>query len=37
VGKTAARINTLAVAWIEAEMRQISPHRYAPAADAVAA
>ncbi|MBK7954383.1 MAG: 1-acyl-sn-glycerol-3-phosphate acyltransferase [Candidatus Accumulibacter sp.] len=37
VGKTAARINTLAVAWIEAEMRQLSPHRYPTAANAVAA
>ena len=36
-GKTAAKINALAAAWIEAEMRRISPHRYAAPADAVAA
>jgi 1-acyl-sn-glycerol-3-phosphate acyltransferase len=36
-GKTAAKINTLAAAWIEAEMRRISPHRYPRPADAVAA
>jgi len=38
--KSAARINALAAAWIEEEMRRISPHRYpapAAAADAVAA
>ncbi|MEF8734131.1 MAG: lysophospholipid acyltransferase family protein [Candidatus Accumulibacter meliphilus] len=38
--KSATRINTLAAAWIEEEMRRLSPHRYpAPAAavDAVAA
>ena len=34
-GKTAARINALASAWIEAEMRRISPHRYGGPADAV--
>ena len=36
-GKSAARINTLAAAWIESEMRRISPHRYPATADAVAA
>lgn len=38
-GKTAVKINALASAWIEAEMRRLSPHRYraADAADAVAA
>jgi len=36
-GKSAARINALAAAWIEAEMRRISPHRYPATADAVAA
>ena len=36
-GKTAVKINTLASAWIEAEMRRLSPHRYrATDADAVA-
>jgi 1-acyl-sn-glycerol-3-phosphate acyltransferase len=37
IGKTAAKINTLAAAWIEAEMQRLSPHRYPAAADAVAA
>ncbi len=36
-GKTAAKINTLAAAWIEAEMQRLSPHRYPAAADAVPA
>ena len=36
-GKTAAKINTLAAAWIETEMRRLSPHRYPAAADAVPA
>lgn len=36
-GKTAAKINSLAAAWIEAEMRRISPHRYPAPANAVAA
>ncbi|HRD90338.1 MAG TPA: 1-acyl-sn-glycerol-3-phosphate acyltransferase, partial [Accumulibacter sp.] len=31
--KSAARINALASAWIEGEMRRLSPHRY-PAAPA---
>ncbi len=34
VGKTALKINSLASAWIEAEMRRISPHRYPASADA---
>lgn len=36
-GKTAAKINTLAAAWIETEMRRLSPHLYPAAADAVPA
>ena len=36
-GKTAAKINTLAAAWIETEMRRLSPHLYRAAADAVPA
>ena len=36
-GKTAVKINTLAAAWIEAEMQRLSPHRYPAAADAVPA
>jgi 1-acyl-sn-glycerol-3-phosphate acyltransferase len=36
-GKSAAKINTLAAAWIETEMRRLSPHRYPAAADAVPA
>ncbi|HCZ15810.1 MAG TPA: 1-acyl-sn-glycerol-3-phosphate acyltransferase, partial [Candidatus Accumulibacter sp.] len=33
IDKSAARINALASAWIEGEMRRLSPHRY-PAAPA---
>ncbi len=36
-GKTAAKINALAAAWIEAEMRRLSPHRYRAPVHAVAA
>ncbi|MBN8451238.1 MAG: 1-acyl-sn-glycerol-3-phosphate acyltransferase [Candidatus Accumulibacter sp.] len=36
-GKTAAKINTLAAAWIETEMRRLSPHLYPAAADALPA
>lgn len=36
-GKTAAKINALAAAWIEGEMRRLSPHRYPAPGDAVAA
>jgi 1-acyl-sn-glycerol-3-phosphate acyltransferase len=36
-GKTAAKINALAAAWIETEMQRLSPHRYPAAADAVPA
>ncbi len=35
-GKSATRINALAAAWIEGEMRHLSPHRYPAVADAVA-
>ncbi|WP_313951872.1 lysophospholipid acyltransferase family protein [Accumulibacter sp.] len=35
--KSAAKINALAAAWIEEEMRRLSPHRYPPLTDAVAA
>ena len=35
-GKTEAEINMLVEAWIEAEMRRLSPHRYADVCDAVA-
>jgi len=36
-GKTAAKINALAAAWIEGEMRRLSPHRYSDPGDAEAA
>jgi 1-acyl-sn-glycerol-3-phosphate acyltransferase len=36
-GKSAAKINALAAAWIETEMQRLSPHRYPAAADAVSA
>jgi 1-acyl-sn-glycerol-3-phosphate acyltransferase len=36
-GKSEAEINALVELWIEAEMRRLSPHRYPPAADVVAA
>jgi 1-acyl-sn-glycerol-3-phosphate acyltransferase len=36
-GTSAAKINTLAAAWIETEMRRLSPHLYPAAADAVPA
>lgn len=36
-GKTAAKINALAAAWIEGEMRRLSPHRYSDPGDAAAA
>jgi 1-acyl-sn-glycerol-3-phosphate acyltransferase len=35
--KSAAKINALAAAWIEGEMRRLSPHRYPAPADAAAA
>ncbi len=35
-GKTSTAINHLAAAWIDAEMRRLSPHRYPAPADAVA-
>lgn len=35
-GKTSTAINTLAAAWIDAEMRRLSPHRYPAPSDAVA-
>ncbi len=35
-GKTAAKINSLAAAWIEGEMQRLSPQRYPASADAVA-
>lgn len=36
-GKSEAELNALAETWIEAEMRRIAPHRYADAANGVAA
>ncbi len=35
-GKTSAAVNQQAAAWIESEMRRLSPHRYPAASDAVA-